>query len=94
MQLATGSEDEAHYVAAVMNSRLFNEIVEGYAVDNHISTHPIENIVIPRYDDSERLHARLAELSRQAHAAAKAGDESRVRSAEREIDSGADRLWK
>jgi hypothetical protein len=76
MFLATDSADEAHYVAAVLNCDLVSTVIAGYAVDNHISTHPIENIVIPQFDPLDKRHVRLAEFSRAAHAAAAGADES------------------
>lgn len=39
------------------------------------------------------VHARLAALSRQAHAAAKHGDTARLRELEGEIDQVAAALW-
>jgi hypothetical protein len=93
MYLSAESEGEAHYVAAVLNCDLVNTVIAGYAVDNHISTHPIENIVIPPFDAKDERHCRLAELSRAAHAAAARGDEAGIASAEAAIDQAVARLW-
>ena len=46
MLLTTDSNDEAHYVASVLNSGPFDAVVAGYIVDNSVSTHPIENLRI------------------------------------------------
>jgi SAM-dependent methyltransferase len=87
------SADEAHFLAAVLNSAIVNTVVSGYAVDNHLSTHPIENIVIPKYDKTDRNHARLVALSRQAHDAAFKEDRKQLEAIEDSIDEGADLLW-
>jgi hypothetical protein len=53
----------------------------------------LEHIRIPRFDPKNPVHLRLAELSMQAHEAAKAGDEMRLREIEAEIDLWAAKLW-
>ena len=63
-------------------------------VDNHLSTHPIDNIAIPKFDGAEPVHKRLAGASRDAHRAAVKSDEAGLRRAEREIDRIVPALWK
>lgn len=91
---ATASEDEAHYLAAALNSDAVGMVVEGYIVDNHLSTHPVENIRLPMYDAKDRLHRELAELSQQAHAVASRGDDTAVRKIEAAINRRVIALWK
>jgi hypothetical protein len=55
--------------------------------------HILEHIRIPRFDRKNPVHLRLAELSKQAHEAAKVGDETRLREIEAEIDRQAAKLW-
>lgn len=93
MFLTTDSEDEAHYVAAVLNSDPVNTVVSGYIVDNHVATHPIENIVIPRFDADNETHAELVALSREAHEASSKEEGRRVAKAERAIDKLVKKLW-
>jgi hypothetical protein len=93
MFIATASADEAHYLCAVMNSRLFCLVVGGYIVDNSVSTHPIENITIPPFDPSAALHLGLAGDSRRAHTAAAIGDASGLAAAEADIDETVGGLW-
>ena len=52
--------------SAIMNSESVGAIISGYIVDNHLSTHPIENVVIPRYDPNNVDHTEPATLSRAA----------------------------
>jgi hypothetical protein len=91
--VAATSEDEAHYLAAALNSDAVGMVVEGYIVDNHLSTHPLENIRLPKYDAKDRLHRELAELSRQAHVARSRGDDSAIRNIEATINMRVGGLW-
>jgi len=87
------SANEGHYLAAVLNSGIVGTAIEGYAVDNHLSTHPIENIVIPRFEGDRALHIRLSQLSRAAHEGVTEQDEQAVRAAQKSIDKEVLALW-
>lgn len=91
--LTTDSEDEAHYIAAVLNSHPVNMVVSGYTVDNHLSTHPIENVQIPEFSPMDPVHVRLAGLSREAHVGAKQGDDRVVEKVEEEINQAVRAIW-
>lgn len=93
MFLTTESEDEAHYVAAVLNSHPVDTVISGYIVDNHLSTHPIKNIVIPKFDRKDATHAKLASLSRNAHQAAAKPNERAIDKAQAAIDQAVQSLW-
>jgi hypothetical protein len=91
--LTTGSAEEAHYVAAVLNSNPVNTIIAGYVVDNHLSTHPIQNVVIPRFNPKDPVHKELAKLSRTCHIATRKGDDAAVAASERLINAAVEGLW-
>jgi hypothetical protein len=93
MFLTTTSEDEAYYVAAVLNSEPVNTVVSGYIVDNHLSTHPIENVIVPTFDPKSTLHTHLAALSRDAHQAATQSDDAGVKTTEKAINQAVQNLW-
>ena len=93
MLLTTDTADEAFYVAAVLNSDPVNTVVSGYIVDNSVSTHPIENIIIPKFDLKSTIHTRLALLAQDAHEAATRNDEANVKLAEQAIDQTVWGLW-
>jgi hypothetical protein len=59
----------------------------------HPDPHILEHIRVPRYAPDDPVHARLAELSRQAHAAAQRDDAAQLREIEKEIDLAAAALW-
>ncbi len=86
------SKEEAHYLCAALNSAPARLGVQAYIV-LHPDPHILEHIRIPRYDPKDPVHRRLAELSVEAHRAAKAGDRKRLERIEAEIDRAAARLW-
>jgi SAM-dependent methyltransferase len=90
------SANEAHYICALVNSSPFQFAAISYSQEGGKSMgsmHILEHIRIPRFDPKNPVHLRLAELSKQAHEAAKVGDEMRLREIEAEIDLWAAKLW-
>jgi len=89
-------EDEAHYLCACLNSSVVNLAVISHTQlggKSFAQSNILEHIRIPRFDPKNPVHCRLAELSMQAHEAAKIGDEMRLREIEAEIDRWAAKLW-
>lgn len=93
MFLVTETAEEAYYVTAVLNSQIVNTIISGYVVDNCISTHPVENIVVPKFDRGNKTHAHLAQLSQAAHDAAKSGESKKLSAIEKTINKEVEALW-
>jgi len=93
MLVACGGEQEAHYLCATLNSSPIRLAVRSFFVETQIAPHVIERLCIPRFDPKNPVHLRLAELSEQAHEAAKVGDERRLQGIEAEIDHWAAQLW-
>ncbi len=93
MLVDCASEEEAFYVAGLLNSSTARIVVLSYAVEIQMDPHVLENIRIPRFDPQNAVHRRLAALSEQAHQAARRGDEAALRGIEAEIDEQAAQLW-
>ncbi len=91
--IAAGRIEEAHYLAAVLNCERVNMVVSGYIVDNSVSTHPIDNIQIPKFNPADSVCVRLADLSKKAHEAARAGNDAGVEDAERQINEVVGSIW-
>ena len=91
--LTTDTADEAHYVAAVLNSGPVSTIIAGYIVDNHLSTHPVENVIIPRFNPKAPIHRELVKLSRTCHRAMGKADDAAVAATEKRIDKTVGELW-
>jgi hypothetical protein len=87
------SKEEAFYLCGALNSAPANLAVKSYTVSTQISTHVLNNINIPKFSASNRIHQRLATLSEAAHRAVAKGDSAEVARIEEEIDRTAARLW-
>jgi len=74
----------------VLNSEPVGAVISGYIVDNHLSTHPIENVVIPKFNREDKTHRRLAELSEEAHCFAESGNPKDVAKIEKAIQQGSE----
>ena len=69
--VACQSADEAHYVCAVLNSAMVNELVLAHSVrggKGFGTPGMLENVPLARYRPDDPRHVALASLSRQAHA--------------------------
>ena len=69
----TNNEDEAHYLTAILNSSILNELVKpmqtkGAYGPRDFHKKPLE-FPIPRYEPSNQVHKRLSELGKEAREA-------------------------
>jgi len=85
------TEQEAHYVAGIMNSSLTRLLVESY-VALHPSPHVLQNFRLPRFDPDDPSHTRLAALAAEAARLA-ATDGPGLSSVERQIDAAVAELF-
>ena len=86
------SSDEAHFLAACLNSSPARFVIPSYVIEVQVSTHVLSHVRVPDYDGSP-LHRDLAAKSRLCHAAAAKGDLRTTALLEAQIDEGAARLW-
>jgi len=68
---STNSEDEAHYLSAILNSDVVNILIKdlqtkGSFGERDIHRRPLE-LPIPKFDPDNEIHIQLAELSKRAH---------------------------
>ncbi|MCS6908534.1 MAG: hypothetical protein RML93_11730, partial [Anaerolineales bacterium] len=96
--VACESEGEAHYICALINSLCANFAARAYSQEGGKSfgdPHILEHIRIPRYDSSNAVHRRLAQLSQAAHEACRGATDCAplLREIEAEIDRQAAQLW-
>ncbi len=84
---------EAYYVCALLNSSVTRASVLAYAVQIQMNPHILQNIRIPKFDNSIEVHTQLAELSSNAHIASAQGDVENLNSIEIGIDEVAGELW-
>lgn len=86
------TEDEAHYLCAVLNSNAVNETItveqtRGQFGPRDIHRRPVEFVPIPTFDPDDPDHLRLAVLSRHAHERAAAIGFDSQRNRERYLDA-------
>jgi len=67
----TNDEMEAHYLAAILNSNVVNKAIKplqprGLFGERHIQRRPFM-LPIPKFNENEHLHVKLAELSKKCH---------------------------
>jgi hypothetical protein len=91
--VACGSSDEAHYLAAVLNSSPARFVIDSYVVKVQISTHVLKYLAVPTFSSRSSLHAALAEQSRGCHLAKTRGDTNALAKAEDRIDDLAGKVW-
>ena len=68
------SEDEAHYLCGVLNSKIVEQIIQGYTIDTNRGTDIVKNIRIPRFDPTNPVHMEISKLSLSCHKAYKDND--------------------
>jgi type II restriction/modification system DNA methylase subunit YeeA len=98
--------EEAYYIAGLLNSTIIRTIIASYTYELRQETHIADVIKIPKFDPSNGLHKRIADLSRRAHELAKCiyaekkpdycrgvDAEQELKNVEREIDVAVAQLF-
>ena len=88
--VSCGSENEAYFIAGMLNSSPAFVAVAAYIV-LHPSPHIMKNIAVPRYKTTDSVHERLANLSHQCHVGAK--NKSQLTALEAQVDKAAAEVW-
>lgn len=94
--VACTTKEEAHYIASLINSSIFQYAVTSYSQaggKSMGSMHVLQNIRIPKFDSAHKVHQELAGLSQNAHYAVSIGDEAGLRELEQRIDELAAQIW-
>jgi SAM-dependent methyltransferase len=92
--VACDSEQEAHYLAALMNSGPARCLIDSYSskgTGSFGSPHILTHVAIPSYC-GKTIHRQLAELSKRCHRVV-LSDTDVLRETEAEIDELAAQLW-
>lgn len=87
-----GAEDEAHFVAGLLNSAPVHAAVAAYIV-LHPSPHVMQNIAVPKFKRGEADSSIVAELSQRCHAAMAKGDATALVALEAQLDVAAAKIW-
>ncbi len=89
------SEEEAAYLAALLNSTWLNYVIRASNVRGGKSsnaTNVLTTVGIPKFNPRRPVHRRLAELAKRAAVEKEANDEAIVLT-EQAIDDAAAKLW-
>lgn len=69
--LATSNQKEAFYISSILNSSILNEMIKEFQTRGLFGVRDIHkkilDIYFPRFDESNGVHKKLAELSEAAH---------------------------
>lgn len=92
ISVACETAQEAHFIAALLNSAPARAAASGYIV-LHPSPHILEHIAIPRFKPDAKHHSNLASLSERCHVAASKDDSKELKALEAEVDRASATLW-
>ena len=87
------NEQEAHYLCACLSTSINKFLVKSYAVNIQIATHVLNYINVPKFEENNQIHLRLADLSKEAHEIVAKADTECLNRIENEIDYTASKLW-
>jgi methylase of polypeptide subunit release factors len=93
MFVPVDNEDEAHYICAFLNSSITRLIVASYVIETGISTHILQNVFIPKFDEKDKIHLEISRLSKKAHQLAREKQENELKKVEEEIDRTIAQLY-
>jgi len=90
---STNNKPEAHYLCAVINSDLVNNFISSFSAAGRGFGTPsvMENLAIPKFDEKNKIHKKLSELSEEAHNKVKKSED--ISDIESEINSEVKKLW-
>lgn len=87
------SEEEAFFVAGVLNSSISRLIVKAYTVETAISTHVLKHIRVPKYMKTEQSHKEVCLLSKEAHKLARESNTKELEKVEQQLDSYVGKIF-
>jgi len=91
--IPTNNKTEAHYLCAIINSELVNDFISSFSAAGRGFGTPsvMTHLAIPKFNEKDELHMKLAELSERAHELVKKGLD--ISDLEKEINEAVRKLW-
>jgi hypothetical protein len=104
MLVPTDTPEEAHYIAAALNSSVGRFVVGAFVIGTQISAGVLEKVAVPRFSPPNPVHQRLAALSQRAHEVAgelstdpptdkRTALQQELAKIEAQVDQAAAQLW-
>lgn len=93
--IASDNEEEAHYLCAIINSTPVRDFIKSYSsAGRGFGTPSVINYIgIPKYDSGNKIHQRLAELSKILHDLKARDDLHHIEKYELEINKSVSMLF-
>jgi len=90
------NESEAHYLCAIINSKPVRDFIKSFSSAGRGFGTPsvMEHIGIPKFDPKNKLHQKLAEISKRCHQLKAVGKEEEIEKLEKENDGLVKKLFK
>jgi len=90
---AVEDEKEAHYLCGILNSKIIDEYIHSFSSAGRGFGAPsaMNNFAIPKFDERQRIHVKIAELSRKAHSLVAQG--KGIEELEKDLNGMVERLW-
>lgn len=95
LMLACDNEDEAYFVAGILNSPSIREVIDGYAVETNRGTDVLKYVAIPLYDKMNKTHLKISNISKEIHDFCKShyNDKNTLQKYEASLDEEVKRLF-
>jgi SAM-dependent methyltransferase len=92
---ATDKEEEAHYLCAILNSLPVRNFIKSYSSAGRGFGAPsvMEHVGIPNFNEKNKNHIKLSELSKELHRLRAEGRETEIGKLEDEVNSTAWKLF-
>jgi len=93
--IPTDNESEAHYLCAIINSNPVRDFIKSFSSAGRGFGTPsvMEHIGIPKFDPKNKLHQKLAEISKKCHQLKKESKEKEIEKLEKENDEVVKKLF-
>ncbi|MGD0355543.1 MAG: N-6 DNA methylase [Dehalococcoidia bacterium] len=93
MFIPCSSEEEAHYICALLSSVIAQAVIKSCTIETSISTQIQNYVKVPKFDISCDLHRNLSQLSKKAHAHSGHGLDEDIKLIKNEINLRSAELW-
>ena len=92
---ATESENEAHYLCAILNSQSVRGFIKSYSSAGRGFGAPsvMEHVGIPKFDERNKVHKRLSSLSKSLHRLKAEGQTTAMADLEEQVNSSVIELF-
>ncbi len=93
MMIGVESEEEAHYLCALLNSSSSQVLIRDFTIETQLSTKLLDFLRIEKYVPSNELHKEISSLGKNAFDLASVNDSKALSALQEKIDYASSRLW-